>query len=155
MPFRLFYAWLALLCLFTSGRGEQAVYPWVYLVPENDSRDAEVADFDEYLSRCMVDDMNNTEQVFQHHLAWAKLPISRLLSAQTPFCELNFDAVKPLILTPKEKSIVREYLSRGGFILLSEDAYPYSQDEFWAVKEWPITQLHDEGAAGARSRFHF
>ena len=55
----------------------------------------------------------------------------------------RFDAVKPLILTDLEKSILREYFIRGGFILFEEDAFPYSQDEFWSVKEWPVIDLSD------------
>jgi hypothetical protein len=67
-----------------------------------------------------------------------KIPIKHLLSARTAFCEMHFDAVRPLVLTANEKGILREYLKRGGFILFFIDTYPYAQDEFWPVKEWPL-----------------
>jgi len=82
--------------------------------------------------------MNDTEKVFRHQLAWNKVAIKNLLASSAPFCELRFDAVNPLVLTDQEKAILREYFVRGGFILFQEDAYPYFQDEFWSVKEWPV-----------------
>jgi hypothetical protein len=137
-------------------RSEGLVYPWTYLVPEHDSRDSEVADFDEYLSKCMTASININEARFFHgNLTWQKVPIARLLSTRTPFCELEFDAMRPLILTPAEKSILREYLARGGFILLSEDAYPYSQDEFWTVKEWPVIDFMTKELSAADPNFTF
>ena len=111
---------------------------WTVLLPEHDSRDADVRDYDEFDSKSLVRGMNETEEVFHHHLIWSKIAIKDLLSVSTSFCELRFDAVKPLILTDQEKAILREYFGRGGFILFQQDAYPYSQDEFWSVKEWPV-----------------
>jgi len=117
---------------------EDSDFSWTMLAPQNDSRPPDVRIFDDHLSQSMLDSMNENEPIFHHRLTWRKQPISHLLSISAPFCELPFDAVHPQILTPKEKEIVKEYFKRGGFILLCEDAYPYPQDEFWAVKSWPI-----------------
>jgi hypothetical protein len=49
-----------------------------------------------------------------------------------------FRCIKPFWLTADEKSILAEYFKRGGFILFFIDAYPYPQDEFRKIKEWPL-----------------
>lgn len=121
-----------------GGWAQEDDLSWTILIPEHDSRAADVRDYDEFNSKSLVQGMNETEEVFHHHLVWSKLAIKDLLHASTSFCELRFDAVNPLILTDQEKAILREYIQRGGFILLIEDAYPYPQDEFWGVKEWPV-----------------
>ncbi len=113
-------------------------YPWVLLSPANDSREADVRDQDEAQSSNMVAVINRNETLFGHHLVWSKAEIKDLPKLAAPFCEMHFDAVKPFWLTPEEKSILTDYLKRGGFILFFIDAYPYPQDEFWSVKEWPI-----------------
>lgn len=122
----------------SPARAGDDIYPWTVLIPQNDSRDADVRDMDEFDSKSMVRGMNEAEEVFHHHLVWSKISIRDLLSVSTTFCELRFDAVKPLILTDREKVILREYFARGGFVLFQEDAYPYAQDEFWSVKSWPV-----------------
>lgn len=116
-------------------------YPWVYLTPQNDSRDADVSLQDEQRSLYSLGVINEQEAIFEHHLVWRKARITDLLSISAPFCELHFDAVKPLVLTAQEKDIVAEYLRRGGFILFFIDAYPYTQDEFWGVRSWPVMDL--------------
>jgi hypothetical protein len=118
--------------------GQSCDLPWTVLIPENDSRAPDVRDYDLFDSRSLVLGMNESEKVFGHHLNWSKLAVKDLPTHSTPFCELRFDAVNPLFLTEAEKKIVREYFARGGFILFQEDAYPYSQDEFWSVHSWPI-----------------
>jgi hypothetical protein len=122
----------------TAMDSANADFSWTELVPKNDSRDPEVQEFDDYLSKSMLDAMNENEPVFKHLLYWQKKPLSSLLSLSAPFCEMEFDAIHPLVLTPKEKAILAEYFKRGGFLLLCEDAYPYSQDQFWKVKSWPV-----------------
>jgi hypothetical protein len=113
-------------------------YPWTVLIPKNDSRDPDEREQDYFDSRSQVASMNESEKLFGHHLVWSRIPISKLLTISTPFCELRFDAVKPLVLTDEEKLILREYFMRGGFVQLEEDAYPYGQDEFWSVHSWPV-----------------
>jgi len=113
-------------------------YPWILLSPESDSRDSEMCDHDEAQSLNMVAVINQTETLFNHHVIWKKAAIKNLLALEAPFCEMHFDAVKPIGLSAEEKSILSEYIKRGGFILFFIDTYPYPQDEFWAVKEWPI-----------------
>lgn len=93
---------------------------------------------DAFDSQSLVASMNASEKLFGHHLAWSRVPITKLLSVSTPFCELRFDAVHPLVLTDEEKRVLIEYFKRGGFVLFQEDAYPYTQDEFWAVHSWPV-----------------
>jgi hypothetical protein len=68
-----------------------------------------------------------------HHLVPRMVRVKDLLAVNMPFCEMNFDAVRPLVLTADEKAILQEYLKRGGFILFFIDAYPYTQDEFWKI----------------------
>ena len=97
-----------------------------------------MCDQDEAESLNMVAVINQTEELLGHHLIWQKATIKKLLAMNAPFCEMHFDAVKPVGLSAEEKSILTEYIKRGGFILLFIDTYPYPQDEFWQVKEWPI-----------------
>jgi hypothetical protein len=113
-------------------------YPWVYLVPQNDSRDAEMCRQDEAQSLNTVAVINQQEELFDHHLLWRKVAIKDLLPLDLPFCEMHFDAVRPFSLTPEEKKILTEYLQRGGFILFFIDTYPYDEEEFWPVTSWPI-----------------
>ena len=121
-----------------AGFAQEDTLTWTFLTPENDTRAADVRNFDMLFSKRVLARMNSTEEVFHHHLSWQTVPILHPLDASAPFCELDFDPVNPLILTPQEKTILQEYLTRGGFIFLCEDAYPYSRDEFWSVKKWPI-----------------
>jgi hypothetical protein len=113
-------------------------YPWTVLCPENDSRNPDMRDRDEEESRNTVEVLNNGDPLFNHLLTWKKTSILNLLSQQAPFCEMHFDAVKPFMFTAQEKGILTEYLKRGGFIIFFIDAYPYTEDEFWVVKEWPV-----------------
>ncbi len=107
-------------------------------MPQNDSRDPEMRDWDAFDSQSLVASMNANEKLFGRHLVWSRVAIRKLLDVSTPFCELRFDAVRPLVLTDEEKRVLREYFMRGGFVLFQEDAYPYDQDEFWAVHSWPV-----------------
>ena len=129
---------LLMLGLSFPGRAQVPSYSWAILIPENDSRPKEVRDFDEVVTKQLVHDMNNTETVFRHHLTWRQVPVSRLLSASVPFCEFDFDPVHPLVLTDREKAVLKEYFERGGVILLREGVYSYSPDELSGIKRWPI-----------------
>ena len=129
---------LGLIFAFFSAPVRALEYPWTYLTAENDSRDPEVQDQDEAQSQNMIQVMNDQEPFFNHRLFWRKSAIENLLTQDAPFCEMHFDAVKPFSFTPAEKSILAEYLKRGGFILFFIDAYPYPQDEFWKIKQWPL-----------------
>jgi hypothetical protein len=142
---------LVWLLAFVPSRGLE--YPWVLLTPQHDSRDAEVCDQDEAQSLNMVGVINQTETLFHHHLLWKKVAIKDLLSLEAPFCEMHFDAVKPFWLTSQEKSILAEYLKRGGFILFFIDAYPYTQDEFWKVREWPLIDFLTKELPATHSGF--
>jgi hypothetical protein len=130
------YFWL-MLC-FVAFPAHGLDYPWILLSAESDSRDAEVRAQDEAQSINMVGVINQTETLFNHHLIWKKAAIKDLLKMDAPFCEMHFDGVNPGGLSAEEKSILGEYLKRGGFILFFIDTYPYSQDEFWAVKQWSV-----------------
>jgi len=122
-----------------AGLPAQALeYPWAILLPEDDSRDREMQEYDLADTSNMISVINEAETPFHHHIVEKTVRIKDLLSARTAFCELHFDAVHPLVLTQNEKAILQEYLKRGGFILFFIDAYPYTQDEFWPVKEWPL-----------------
>ncbi len=128
--------WLMLGLSFFPAHGLE--YPWTLLSAGNDSRDPEVRAQDEAQSINMVEVINQNETLFKHHLIWKKAVIRDLLKMDAPFCEMHFDGVNPGGLSPDEKSILGEYLKRGGFILFFIDAYPYRQDDFWTIKQWPV-----------------
>ncbi len=128
--------WLMLGLLSVPAYGLE--YPWILLSPEHDSRDPEMCDWDEADSINTVGVINQSEKLFDHHLVWKKATIKNLLALDAPFCEMRFDAVHPGSLSAEEKSILEEYFKRGGFILFFMDSYPYSQDEFWPVKDWAV-----------------
>ena len=132
--------WIILLAFFwpVCGRADLPAYTWTFLTTEKDSRPADVHECDEALSRKTVEDMNITEKVFHGNLTWRKMNLSRLLSASAPFCELDVDPAQPSALTSREAVILKEYLERGGFLLLSEDAYPYTLDQIATFTKWPI-----------------
>jgi hypothetical protein len=129
---------ILIMALAFSARLHAFEYQWVLLNPQNDSRDPEVRDTDEAFSRNMVAVINQSEDLFHHRVIWKKARITDLLKMDAPFCEMHFDAVRPFDFTPEEKEILAEYFKRGGFILFFIDAYPYDQDEFWKVKQWPL-----------------
>jgi len=141
------------LALEPAARGDN--YPWTYLVPENDSRDADMRSFDEMDSKELVSFMNDNENIFDRRLIWSQAPIKNLLKTVTPFCELRFDAVNPLVLTPLEKAVLREYFARGGFLLIYIDCYPYPQEQFWKVKEWPLIDFLTKELPAASPEFTF
>ncbi len=128
--------WLMLGFLSFAVHGQD--YPWVFLNPESDSRDPEMCDHDEASSSNMIDVINDSETLLDHRLVWGKAKIKNLLAMDVPFCEMHFDAINPIGLSMEEKAILGEYLKRGGFILFFIDTYPYYQDDFWRIKEWPI-----------------
>jgi hypothetical protein len=140
---------LFFICLPTKG----LEYPWGILVPENDSRDPEMRDHDVADSANMVAVINASEKPFHHHVVQEIVSIKNLLSARIPFCEMHFDGVRPLVLTPDEKAILQEYLKRGGFILFLIDTYPYTQDEFWPIKEWPLIDFLKQELPAADPHF--
>jgi len=157
----LYRFWLTVLILLfglrlpIEAQTATRAFSWTVLIPEHDSRAADVRDYDEFDSKSLVSGMNETEKVFRHQLVWNKLPIKNLLASSAPFCELRFDAVNPLVLTDQEKAILREYFVRGGFILFQEDAYPYSQDEFWSIKSWPVIDFLTKELPASSPDFHF
>jgi len=116
-------------------------YTWTSLIPQHDSRPADMRKYDRDTLSAMIVNMNATEKVFHQQLTWQELPIRRLLKVPAPFCELDFDPLHPLILTTQEKAILREYLGRGGFLQLGTDVYPYSQKELASVTKWPVVDF--------------
>jgi hypothetical protein len=130
--------WLWVMLGFLSFPAHGQEYPWLLLSPEKDSRDPEMCDQDEAQSRNMIGVINETEALLHHGVIWKKAAIKNLLKMDAPFCEMHFDAINPVGLSAEEKAILTEYLKRGGFILFFIDTYPYAQDDFWKIKEWPI-----------------
>src|SRR5271165_4905226 len=121
-----------------SARARGPDYPWVFLTRADDSLPVVMRHFDEAVSLNTVSMINLKEEIFEHRLVWKKAPIKDLLSLETPFCELHFDAVKPFRWSAGERSILAEYFKRGGFTLFFMDAYPYTGDEVWGATEWPV-----------------
>jgi hypothetical protein len=109
--------------------------------------------WDEAESLNTVSVINLKEGMFEHRFVWKRAAIKDLLSMDAPFCELRFDAVYPFRWSPGERTILAEYLKRGGFIVFMMDAYPYSQDEFWAVREWPVIDFVTKELPGADRGF--
>jgi hypothetical protein len=126
------------LSLAMVARVHAMEYPWVLLEAQNDSRDPEVREADEAFSRNMVSVINQSEDLFHHSVVWREAPVAKLLEMNAPFCEMHFDAVHPFAFTEEEKEVLAEYFRRGGFILFFIDAFPYDQDTFWPVKQWPV-----------------
>jgi len=113
-------------------------YSWTILTPEHDTREKDVVDRDFLEIKNGVDGMNMIDSIFHHRLVYRESSILNLLTQPAPFCELDFDIMKPFVPTTEEKKILREYLIRGGFLLLCEDGYPYTREEILTVKGWPI-----------------
>ena len=144
---------MAIVGIPTLSRAQTNPYVWTVLQPENDPRDDDVRGFDEFFSQYLTATMNRSEPLFQHRLTWNHVRIKDLLGFPTPFVELRFDALHPLILTTKEKAILREYLVRGGFILLIEDCYPYPQAKLRSVKSWPVVDFITKELPASNSDF--
>jgi hypothetical protein len=142
-----------LVFLSVLARAAGTEYPWVVLTPADDSRSAHMRQWDEGESLNTVSVINLREELFDHRLVWKKAAVRELLSMDAPFCELRFDAVHPFRWSAGEKSILAEYLRRGGFILFLLDAYPYSQDEFWAIGQWPVIDFITKELPGADRDF--
>jgi hypothetical protein len=131
-------AFLLGTALSSVGWAQAPDYSWTILVPKNDTRDKDVVERDKLEIVNAVAAMNTVDAVFHERLVWRETSIVNLLSQPVPFCELDFDIIKPFVPTPLEKKTLREYLVRGGFLLLCEDGYPYTREEILKVKGWPI-----------------
>jgi len=114
-------------------------YTWTSLVPEHDTRDADLRKYDKDMLQEMIGNMNATEKVFHKHLTWQEVSIRDLLTAHAPFCEIDFDPLHPVVFTERERYNLKEYLKRGGFFVIGEDVYPYSEEEIATVTNWPVT----------------
>jgi len=128
---------LTILFWMVAARAGTPSYTWTTVVPENDTRAVDMREFDESITSRTVMAMNRAEPVFHQQLTWQRVKLSRLLSVSAPFCELDFDAMKPVILTAREKTVLKEFFIRGGFLILSEDVYPYTREEIRSIKKWP------------------
>jgi hypothetical protein len=115
--------------------------PWVSITPEHDGRDAEMAAFDVRDIEEMIGVLNNSEPFKLDQFTFACVPISKLLRALTPFAELHFDPINPVPFTPEEKTILKEWLKRGGFIAAFEDTYPYAQEDFRKKRDIPVVNF--------------
>jgi hypothetical protein len=138
--------WLGIFLLSVSAlicpvHAQLPTYTWTSLIPENDSRPADMRKYDRDTLGAMVVNMNATEAIFHHELTWHELPIRHLLNTSAPFCEIDFDPLHPLVFTPEEKTILKEYLARGGFVQFGTDTYAYSQEEIASVTQWPIVDF--------------
>jgi len=129
------------VALYSPGRAQTPTYSWTLVLPKNETRAKDVVARDDFEAREMVQGMNTVEAVFHHRLTLQRTSISGLLSKPAPFCELDFDAVHPFVPTSEEKKVLHEYFARGGFMLMSEDVYPYTRAETLAVKSWPIVDF--------------
>jgi hypothetical protein len=100
-----------------------------------------------------VEVANQSEAFAGRRFFWDHLPVNEVLDANTPFAELRFDSVKPMEFTHKEKTTLREWLMRGGFLLLFEDAYPYPQEEFRKNATLPVYEFFTRDLPSMDQRF--
>ncbi len=115
--------------------------PWILLNPANDTRDPEMQAWDQGDSRNFVEVANRSEAFAGTRFQWSQIALGDVLSISTPFAELRFDAVKPMAFTTHEKATLQEWLTRGGFLLLFEDAYPYPQEVFRKNATLPVYEF--------------
>jgi hypothetical protein len=118
-----------------------AELPWVVLETRNETRDEEMQAWDDADSQALVKLMNQDERLRDSQFAWRKTPLESLLDAGTPFAMLNLDPVRPMELTAREKEVLLEWIERGGFLLVMEDAYPYEQEEFRKHPTLPVYEF--------------
>ena len=112
--------------------------PWTMLIPAQDSRAADICNFDEADIRNMIDVLNKSNKLNHAHFVFSQTSINGLLDALTPFAVLHFDSVNPMEFTSAEKSILKEWFKRGGFLIACEDTYPYTQEEFRKDRQLPV-----------------
>ncbi|MGC3992335.1 MAG: hypothetical protein QM796_22080 [Chthoniobacteraceae bacterium] len=126
--------------------------PWTVLLPKNDTRDPEMRAWDAADSRFLVNLINESEPCVHHSIVWNETPLEKLLTLETPFAELRIDPVHPMDLTPEEKAILKEWILRGGFLLIYEDNYPYEQEDFRRAASLPVYDylIHDLPAQDSR-----
>jgi len=60
----------------------------------------------------------------------ARKPLVQALESKASFVSLHFDPLRPMRLTEAERKVMEDYLSRGGFLLLVENNYPYTETEY-------------------------
>jgi len=125
--------------------------PWAMVRPANDSRPADVREYDEQDSAFLVTQMDANEKPLYHRMRWTVFPLARLLDHHVPFCEMRFDSIHPMAFTDEEKKVLKDYFERGGFLLLFEDAYPYEQELFRQKRDLPVFDylIHDLPAQNA------
>lgn len=104
---------------------------WLILSPKNDARTEEMARFDEEMDEHLVARLNETPE-FQGRLQVARRDVASILEPGAPFASLHFDPTRPMALSEEEKSVLEEYLVRGGFLVLVEDNYPYFEEQYRA-----------------------
>lgn len=116
-----------LLLLSALAAGKDLV--WTILTPEEDARDAGMVEFDRKMDEHLVATINTTDEL-RDRLQVKAHELGQLGSSRSAFASLHFDPTKPSELNEAEKKALELYLARGGFLLLVEDNYPYSQAEF-------------------------
>jgi hypothetical protein len=146
---RLIAAFLAIGCVCAQASD----MPWVMLAPAHDTRAADMQAWDDADSRNLVNVINASQEYAHCHFQWSKTSILKLLDRNIPFAELRFDPVKPMEFTPDEKSTLQEWLKRGGFLLVFEDAYPYEQEEFRKAHDLPVFDFFTRELPAANTAF--
>jgi hypothetical protein len=136
-----FHSAVGAVCLLVTTRSAGDALPWVLLQPKNDTRDAEMRRWDAGDSRAFVNAANASEQFAGRRFSWRSIALEELTTAAVPFAELRYDAVHPMEFTGGEKTVLREWLTRGGFLLLFEDAYPYTQEKLRSRATLPVYEF--------------
>lgn len=94
----------------------------------------EMATFDEQMDAHLVERLNETPEL-RERVKLSRGPVSSILESGAAFASLHFDPTKPMRFSQEEEQAIEEYLVRGGFLLLIEDNYPYTEGQYRAEVE--------------------
>jgi len=110
---------------------KQAADPllWLILHPAEDSRPEDMARFDDEMDEHLVAVLDASPEL-RGRMQSTRKPLIRALESKAAFASLHFDPLRPMQLTEGEKKVLEDYLSRGGFLLLVENNYPYTESEY-------------------------
>jgi hypothetical protein len=102
---------------------------WLILRPAEDSRPEEMARFDDEMDEQLVAALDASPEL-RGRMQSTRKPLVGALESKAAFASLHFDPLRPMRLTEGEKKVIEDYLSRGGFLLLVENNYPYTESEY-------------------------
>jgi hypothetical protein len=130
----------------------EATLPWLILRPARDARSLEMARFDEQMDEHLVDRLNETTEL-RGRMKLSRAPVRSILDSGVAFASLHFDPTTPMGLAFEEEAAIEEYLVRGGFLLLIEDNYPYTERQYRTKVEGTLFDFFARELPRRNSRF--